>query len=359
MGLITYLLGGPDAEARAALADLLHAAGKRALDIPSDPAEAFAERTATLAAQLELPSAPKETPSEAARVLGDRWRAERAHVSATVSGLRGTLFDVVRGLSADLGDDEEDGRALGATLDGLAAAAAAGDLDTVRRQATEAIERVRTGLARRQHRTTKQLRAMARRLEELELRAAEAESKQDRDELTQLPNRRALERRLDEDAVLAGLTGAPMTVLMLDVDHFKRFNDTHGHAAGDEVLRLMGKTLVEAFPRKSDFAARYGGEEFCVLLSDTPLDTGRRLAERFAAAVRDLRIPWKGKTLNLTCSVGVAGLALREQPRTVLGRADAALYDAKHQGRDRVVVAPSPAAPPTDASPVRAQAVPR
>ena len=152
------------------------------------------------------------------------------------------------------------------------------------------------------------------------------------DALTKLYNRRHLMMRLDEEGRRARRTDRPFTVLMLDVDHFKKFNDTYGHHAGDEVLAGVAAVFEECV-REVDCAARYGGEEFVILLPETTAEGGvdvtRRIRERLAAET------FPGG--RVTLSIGVAEFpADGETPEFVLRAADAALYRAKREGRDRV-----------------------
>ena len=162
------------------------------------------------------------------------------------------------------------------------------------------------------------------------------------DVLTGWHNRRYLQSRLREELARAHRDDVPLSCLMLDVDHFKRVNDTLGHLAGDRVLREIAHR-VEAQIRASDVAARYGGEEFALLLPATGLDDAARMAERIRAAVAAEAFDVAGETLRVTLSIGVSEVrpARREGDHKSLGeelfaRADVALYQAKGQGRDRV-----------------------
>jgi len=155
------------------------------------------------------------------------------------------------------------------------------------------------------------------------------------DELTSLGNRRAF------DEAIGGLCRAdregagPFSLMMLDLDHFKRYNDSHGHLAGDQALRVTGTLLREAL-RPGDVATRFGGEEFAVLLPDTDLERARRVGERI---VRDFRVAdWP--FTRLTASIGVAEARPGESAEGLVARADQALYAAKVAGRDRVAVSP-------------------
>ena len=157
------------------------------------------------------------------------------------------------------------------------------------------------------------------------------------DGLTGLRNRGWLDKNLDRMARRHKFGDHPFTVVMLDVDHFKRFNDDFGHAAGDSVLKAVAQTVMKKL-RPTDMAARFGGEEFVVILPDTPLDGGLIAAGRLRQAVAETTVDClDGRVLPaVTVSLGVALLSHDENGNEVLARADAALYKAKKNGRNRV-----------------------
>ena len=153
------------------------------------------------------------------------------------------------------------------------------------------------------------------------------------DALTGLPNRRSLDAALAAQCALAAREGRPCAVLMLDLDHFKAINDTHGHAVGDAVLRAFGQRL-QAQLRRSDLCARYGGEEFVVLLAGTPFEPVEDVGERLRALVSAEPL---AEGVTTTVSVGTASHRPDDDVASLLARADAALYEAKRSGRNRVV----------------------
>ena len=158
------------------------------------------------------------------------------------------------------------------------------------------------------------------------------------DPLTGVLNRRDLLVRGGEDLARADRYGHPGTVLMMDIDHFKRINDTFGHAEGDEALRRFAAACEEVL-RENDLFGRMGGEEFAIVLPETTVEGGRLLAERLRKRVAEIEISAEGKRLAMTVSIGVAAQRLgKDNIETLLSRADRALYRAKQQGRNRVVV---------------------
>ena len=161
-----------------------------------------------------------------------------------------------------------------------------------------------------------------------------------RDPLTGLFNRRYLEETLEREFLRATRQGAPIALIMVDIDHFKRCNDTYGHDAGDVLLRELG-AFLQRYSRGSDVACRYGGEEFVLTLPECSLEIACRRAEEMRQAVKTLQVHHGHRTLEaITLSFGVAAFpAHGDNPDAVLNAADAAMYRAKQQGRDRVVAA--------------------
>ena len=162
------------------------------------------------------------------------------------------------------------------------------------------------------------------------------------DALTGLPNRRALTESFAREAARAKAAGQPLSIALLDVDHFKRFNDTHGHAAGDQCLRVVAREIRQHLPRTGDLAVRWGGEEFCLLLPNTHLDGALIVVERVRLAIQAARVDWGHAEASVTVSLGVHTLTDWTQPidlDAAMVIVDRALYRAKSSGRNKVVAA--------------------
>ena len=152
------------------------------------------------------------------------------------------------------------------------------------------------------------------------------------DPLTGLLNRRYIEERLVEEINRSDRSGEPVTLLMLDVDEFKSYNDRYGHPAGDEALEMIGQILRENL-RGADVAARYGGEEFSVLLPETNLEEAQTIAERIRRHVEDTKFPKR----KVTVSIGIATLGgTLDDKERLIKAADDALYAAKRAGRNNI-----------------------
>ncbi len=154
------------------------------------------------------------------------------------------------------------------------------------------------------------------------------------DGLTGLYNHRMFQDSLREEIKRTRRYNHPCTLIMLDIDHFKKFNDTYGHPVGDEVLKMTA-TTIKTMIRATDRAFRYGGEEFAIMLPETKCDSGRVLAERLRQKVANTR---SIQNLSVTISLGMTELNAPDTPESFIKRADTALYGAKESGRNKVVV---------------------
>lgn len=158
------------------------------------------------------------------------------------------------------------------------------------------------------------------------------------DGLTGLYNRRYFDQRLQAELRRLRRAGAPLTLLLLDIDHFKAYNDALGHLAGDDALRKVSAVLQDSLQREGDAACRYGGEEFAIILAGTGLEGGEHVAARIHAGIAALELPHPASPLErLSLSIGLAVLdpVRDEQPGELIARCDQALYSAKHEGRNR------------------------
>jgi diguanylate cyclase (GGDEF)-like protein len=160
-----------------------------------------------------------------------------------------------------------------------------------------------------------------------------------RDGLTKAFNKKYFTDRLESEFTFAIRHAAPLTLVLFDIDHFKKVNDTHGHPAGDFVLAELS-TLLTGSLRAEDVFARYGGEEFAVICRGSELAQGQIVGERLRKAVEAHRFVYEGTHIPITISVGVAGLpdAQVKDAAELVGAADQALYKSKGEGRNRITV---------------------
>ncbi|WP_166241799.1 sensor domain-containing diguanylate cyclase [Paenibacillus turpanensis] len=160
------------------------------------------------------------------------------------------------------------------------------------------------------------------------------------DGLTGIPNRRYFDETMYREWKRSARNSAPLSVIMLDIDYFKDYNDYYGHQGGDACLKLVAETLTNHLERNTDFVSRFGGEEFVIILPDTPRSGAAFVAERLRKAVEDLAIPHVRSNVSgvVTISVGAAGVVPNSfsEPQELIAQADKALYQAKQNGRNQV-----------------------
>jgi diguanylate cyclase len=270
------------------------------------------------------------------RLLHER----RNRTEQALQDLRLAMSTITGTLGRAVADDRAIGAKARAELTRLREAVESKRPEDVRRCALQAVEVISNALDEREKAWARRLGEIRDHARVLEGRLKEAEQEGAVDPLTRLANRRAFDAQLT-DALEAGRTGREHSVLVLfDIDHFKRINDTHGHVVGDAVLKTFAHVLSLAFPRQRDCVARFGGEEFAVILRGSKALDGLRLAERALARVRDIELKTDDGIVSVTTSAGVAEILSDDDQESILKRTDAALYRAKQGGRDRAVLAP-------------------
>ena len=159
-----------------------------------------------------------------------------------------------------------------------------------------------------------------------------------RDPLTDTGNRIAMDQTLEREIEMSRRHSQPLSLLMLDIDHFKQINDTYGHTAGDEVLKAVAASIKNQL-RNVDMVFRFGGEEFLILLSNTSREAAAMVGERLRFAAQAQDYVAEGKMIELTVSIGCSTLLAGESAESLLRRADSALYVAKREGRNRLAMA--------------------
>ena len=177
------------------------------------------------------------------------------------------------------------------------------------------------------------------RTEELEIMNGQLQTASITDSLTQVKNRHYFDKKFPAEYRRAYREKSWISLLILDIDHFKHFNDNHGHQAGDEILKVVAAAIQDVVKRPSDAVSRYGGEEFTVLLPSTPKEGAYQVAERIRKHIEEILLDWQGETLTVTISIGLASCIPPhyEGEASLLKQADDFLYVAKDHGRNQVV----------------------
>ena len=252
--------------------------------------------------------------------------------------LGGKLQEEVKRLALILDSAGQDTSAYGQTLAKVANDLGDGDVTQNLKTIVDGVAAATRAMESRTKKLENQLEASAGEVTTLRERMEAVRQESLVDPLTGLANRRAFDQHISAAIAEATTEGGDLCVLMGDVDHFKKFNDTWGHATGDQVLRLVAQCF-KSNVKGRDTAARFGGEEFVVILPDTSLTNARRVAEQIRKAVESKKIVKRstGETLgSITLSIGVAQFSKGETAADAINRADTCLYAAKHAGRNRV-----------------------
>mgnify|MGYP000717932015 CR=1 FL=1 len=233
------------------------------------------------------------------RFVRDARSAEFALVQKAVGDLRLVVTTIVTALNQSFQEDEQSDRHVLAEMEALCGEIASSSTENIKQRAASAAHAVATAMERRRVRHHQQLTDLTSQVSRLGSQLTEAEREKALDPLTRLYNRRVLDSALAEAWELNGSHGRRATLLMIDVDHFKRINDGHGHPAGDAVLKALANTIVRCFPRRSDVVTRFGGEEFAVLLTDTGQEHAAVAVKRLLDAVRAAVTNHLGQDLEL------------------------------------------------------------
>lgn len=316
-------------------------------NLPDPKAPAAAKRTGWLRSLLGRDDAPayvppqliEPSPSEG-EIIGDDavdLSVLAGQLSELIASARQRLEGAVSMVDKSAEEAADYGRVLNASAKAI-------DAQKLPNDTVEALLQVTRAMIDRTELAETRLRATNSELRALQRDLSVAQESAERDPLTGLPNRRALEQALVRAVDTARRADAALSIAFCDIDNFKRLNDVHGHAVGDRVLRLVGDCLSEDADDRT-FVGRQGGEEFIVLFEGLPvIEAAARIdAIREALSQRMLRSRSDGTPIGrVTFSAGVAALAGNEGTEELLHRADQALYRAKEGGRNQVVIDPGP-----------------
>jgi diguanylate cyclase (GGDEF)-like protein len=324
------------------LVGVLRSTARHAFEIDGDDHESFVEQCEGWARHVAI-GAPMNGSAEGQRAWSDvgafyrdRRRSEQTFVNGRLDAFKGIIWDLVEGLRALSQSGVSTESAIHDSLAQLERAVESGSLDTVRSSLGRAVGNIDAALRRQRAEFDGRLSRMSSRLETLRDDLHSARRAMELDPLTKLYNRGAFDGALKRYLDLAALSSQPLVLMMIDIDHFKRINDEHGHPCGDQVIIAAARCLTRTFLRKNDFVARYGGEEFAAILPDTAVEHAIPLAERLRERMMMLGVEEDGHIVDVTCSIGYAVFTASDTQETLLGRADAALYRAKAAGRNRV-----------------------
>ena len=338
-----------------AVGKMLRTWGRHSFDLDKGDAESYAKEFERWARHVLLgtttsedPDAQEDSPDGRRNWGGlhqfvNRHRQqEKNYVVKGFHALRDVIWTFTTTVSQAFIKDQETDAHMQAHIGRLRTAVASKSLEDIKREVLAAAEDLGKLVEDRSQEERRRVEKLGEKLKQMEEELGHTRQQMSLDGLTQLYNRVALDRHLEQVSALSILSDAPLCVLMVDIDHFKQVNDTYGHRAGDAVIREIAKRIVLTFPRKTDFVARYGGEEFAVVVQGIGLDAARGLSERLLVAVRQTVVEHEDLELSVTVSIGLAQYLTGESPANWIERADQALYRAKQKGRNQVCAAGDP-----------------
>lgn len=264
--------------------------------------------------------------------------AEYTHIQKNFDDLKAIIWNFVEQLSDDFAEEMMGDKAVNAKLEQLKEAVEANSIETLRTRSKEFIHLYMVHHAKKDHRRLKRMRSIRKNLDLVKNQLSEADRNMKVDHLTQLFNRRSFDEHIKQQAALSQMENTPVTLVTIDIDHFKRVNDTYGHDIGDFVLKECARILHETFNREHDFVARIGGEEFAVVLAVHALPLAVKRCEDTLERIRKEVFVKDTMELRFTVSMGVAQHREGESVLDWMKRADQALYESKNTGRNRFTV---------------------
>lgn len=264
---------------------------------------------------------------------------ESAYVHKTFEDFRGIIWAFVDQLAEDFGDEKKEDRDLRSGLENLKEAVEANSIDSLKSQARVFINNYVEYQSRKDTRRSRRMETIKKNLDTVKKQLTDVSATVNQDHLTKAMNRKAFDEHMKQLRALSEISKKPASMIAIDIDHFKKINDTYGHAVGDVVLVECVKTLRNLFNHETDFVARIGGEEFVVVMSETSIHEAVKRAEQCLAKIRKDALVINEHTIRFTVSMGIAQWQADEEPSDWLKRADKALYDSKGNGRDRYTIA--------------------
>ncbi len=273
------------------------------------------------------------------RAVSEVRKDEHQHNTNTVTELRNALWSCVETVHQAVRIDQRSELETQSHMDKARTAMKRLQTGSIKQEVSAAITAIESAMQERRNQQADQFQSLASRLETLGQQLEEARRESTTDALTGVGNRKLFDTMIVRSVHMFSLSRQPVVLLMMDMDRLKMVNDMYGHMAGDAAIATLGTALKQVFLRKSDAICRYGGDEFAVLLNNTEWSQAQALAMRLQEALSALPTPHPAMEFSVGVSVGVAQLQPLEDAEMWKARADAALYKAKHNGFERVVVA--------------------
>ena len=264
---------------------------------------------------------------------------ESSYMQKTFDDFRGIIWDFVDQLSEDLAFEKVSDSEIMTNLTQLKDAVESNSIETLKVHSRQFIDSYTEFQTKKDRRRSARIDHVKKNLDNIKKQLSEAHSNLRLDHLTGAFNRKSFEEQAKNAWNLLSIYQKPVSLIMLDIDHFKKINDNHGHPIGDFVLRECVKMIKSLFTRDVDCVARVGGEEFAILLPDYNVESATKKAEIILQTIRGAVFVTEDLQLKFTVSLGIAELAPKEAIDHWIKRADSALYESKNTGRNRFTVA--------------------
>lgn len=260
---------------------------------------------------------------------------EYTYLQRNFEEFKSIIWDFADQLGEDLQAEEQQDELIGTSLDQLREAVESNSLDVLRTKSREFIDFYIEQQTHKSSRKEKRLQSMEKNLHSVKKKLLEANQAMRTDHMTGAFNRKSFDEQMKRYIQLHQFSKAPVSFILLDIDHFKKVNDTYGHDIGDFVLKECVRLLKEIFHRPNDFVARLGGEEFGVILPDFNLESAARKAEEAMQKIRREALVTGEHVIRFTVSMGIAQLHENEHQDAWVKRADECLYESKNSGRNK------------------------
>lgn len=265
---------------------------------------------------------------------------ECAYFQKTFEEFRSIIWDLVDQLSEDMSEAQKEDFEIRQHLETLKDAVESNSIDALKEESRKFIDCYVEKQFKKEKRNSTRMKAIRKNLNVVKKQLVEANDMSRKDHLTQALNRKSFDEYCEQHRKLFAVSGQAVSLILIDIDYFKRINDTFGHDIGDFVLKELVGTLKKLFHRESDVLARIGGEEFAIILPDFQAEHALKKAQEVMASVRAEAYVHENHEIRFTVSMGISQLCPNEDVASWLKRADLALYHSKNTGRNRATIAP-------------------
>jgi diguanylate cyclase len=335
---------GGFSEERATLLFIIDTYNKHLLELEGHPVRKVRETLDEFAKELIDPKGqPLEKVLFRFRQYFSAYRIDEcAYMQKTFEDFRTIIWDFVDQLSEDVGQEQKEDFEIRQSLDELKEAVESNSIETLKNQSRKFIDCYVEKQFKKDKRRTTRIKSIKKNLNVVKKQLTEANDAMRVDHLTQALNRKSFDEYCVQHHKLHQVSGQPLSLLLVDIDHFKRINDTYGHPVGDFILKELVGTLKKMFTREADLLCRIGGEEFAIILPDYQAEHAVTKAEEILSRIRGEVFVHNEAQIRFTVSIGLAQLHPSEPVEAWVKRADEALYYSKNHGRNRLTVAAQP-----------------